>query len=64
MTSENREGVLEIPTLHRTAAAPLTGWDFTEDTVQGYLQDPSLSSRAKIVLELTWRHRTTILQHH
>lgn len=64
MASENREGVLEIPTLHRTAPAPLTGWDFDEHTVQGYLQDPSLSSSAKVVLDLAWRHRATVLQCH
>jgi hypothetical protein len=64
MATENREGVLEIPTFHRTAPAPLTGWDFTEQTVQGYLQDPSLSPSAKAVLGLAWRHRATVLQCH
>jgi hypothetical protein len=62
MAPENREGVFEIPTHHRAAAAPLTGWDFTEHTIQGYLQDPSLSPHAKFALEFAWRHRTTILQ--
>ncbi|MCA1601658.1 MAG: hypothetical protein LC776_08450 [Acidobacteria bacterium] len=62
MVAVNREGVLEIPTLHRAAGAPLTGWDFTEKTVEDYLQDPSLSSHAKVVLGLAWRHRATILQ--
>jgi hypothetical protein len=64
MAPENREGVFEIPTHHRTAPAPLTGWDFNEQTIQDYLKDPSLSSSAKAVLGLAWRHRTTILQCH
>src|SRR5262249_47289586 len=62
MVPENREGVFEIPTRHRTGPAPLTGRDFTEHTVQAYLQDPSLSPHAKFVLEFTWRHRATVLQ--
>jgi hypothetical protein len=42
MAPENREGVLEIPTHHRSASSPLTGWDFNEQTVQGYLRGPQL----------------------
>jgi len=64
MATENREGLFEVPTHHRTAAAPLTGWDFTEQTVQDYLHDPALNLSAKTVLELAWRHRATILQRH
>jgi hypothetical protein len=59
--AENREGMLEVPTHHRAALAPLTGWDFNEQTVQEYLQDRSLSPSAKVVLELAWRHQTTVL---
>jgi hypothetical protein len=64
MAPENREGVLEIPTLHRTASAPLTGWDFNEHTVRGYIQDSSVNPSAKVALGLAWRHRATILQCH
>lgn len=64
MGTENREGMFEIPTHHRAAAAPLTGWDFAEQTVQGYLQDPDLNLSTKAVLGLAWRHRATILQRH
>uniref|UniRef100_UPI003F499EC0 hypothetical protein n=1 Tax=Amycolatopsis sp. CA-096443 TaxID=3239919 RepID=UPI003F499EC0 len=61
MATENREGVLEVPTHHRATLTPLTGWDFTEKTVQEYLRDRNLSPSAKLVLELAWRHRTTVL---
>ena len=64
LAPENREGVLEIPTHHRTAPAPLAGWDFNERIVQDYLQDPSLNSSTKAVLELAWHHRTALLQRH
>ena len=37
---QNRDGVLEVPTHHRTAPAPLAGWDFNERTVHDYLQEP------------------------
>ena len=59
MGTENREGMFEIPNHHRAAGAPLTGWDFTEQTVQGYLQDPSLNLSTEAVLGLAWRHRAT-----
>ena len=64
LAPENREGVLEISTHHRAAPAPLTGWDFNEQTIQDYLKDPSLNSSAKTVLGLAWRHHATILQCH
>jgi hypothetical protein len=64
MATENREDMFEIPTHHRTAGAPLTGWDFTEPTVHGYLQDPDLNLSSKAALGLAWRHRATILQRH
>jgi hypothetical protein len=64
LAPKNREGVLEIPSHHRNAPAPLTGWNFNERTVQDYLQEPSLNPSSKAVLQLSWEYRATLLQRH
>jgi hypothetical protein len=57
MQPDNSEGSVEAASLHRVGKAPLEGMPFNEETVRGYLQDPTITEAARLCIGLTWEHR-------
>jgi hypothetical protein len=57
MQPESSEGSVEAASLHRVGKAPLEGMPLNEETVRGYLKDPTITEAARLCIGLTWEHR-------
>jgi hypothetical protein len=57
MQPEGTEGSVEASSLYRVGKEPLDGIPFTEETVRGYLKDPTITEAARLCIGLTWEHR-------
>jgi hypothetical protein len=57
MVSDNREGLLELPTRKRAATKPFEGWPFDREAVFAYANDLGVLPAARAGLMLAWRHR-------
>lgn len=57
MQPSSDEGRLELPSLHRAGSEPLAGMPLDEETVAGYLRDPTITEAARLCIGLTWQHR-------
>jgi hypothetical protein len=57
MHPESSEGSVEASSLHRVGKEPLKGMPLNEETVRGYLKDPTITEAARLCIGLTWEHR-------